>query len=104
MNKPLLTISLTSLLGTGSLAIGAETLQCLQAPSRTTPCENLVYRSVQDPKTQKTKLFCFCRQDFLRLLNTDVTDQEFMLNKMEWRQILAETGYSENQLKSMIKR
>jgi hypothetical protein len=104
MNKPLITISLTSLLGFSSFWTGAETLECLVAPSREKPCNNLVYRAVTDPKTNKNMMFCFCRQDFDRLLKTDVTDEEFVFNKMEWRQILAETGYSEKQLKSMIKR
>lgn len=104
MNKPLITTSLASLLGLSNLTIGAEALECLVAPSRDTPCKNLVYRSVKDPKSKKDIMFCFCRQDFDRLLKTDVTDEEFAFNKMEWRQILAETGYSEKQLKSMIKR
>ena len=82
----------------------AENYVCLQAPARILPCENLVYRAVKDPETNQNRLFCFCRQDFERILKTDVTDEEFILNKMEWRQIVAESGYTDAQLKSMIKR
>ena len=68
------------------------------------PCNNLVYRAVEDPKSQTTRLFCFCKQDFDRLLKRDVTDQEHMLNKMEWQQILADTGYTDTQLRALVKR
>lgn len=99
MNKLLTNL----LLFTGFAAV-AEPISCLIAPSRTEPCGNLVYRAVEDPKTQQTRLFCFCKQDFDRLLKRDVTDREYMLNKMEWRQVLAETGYTDEQLKTLIKR
>jgi len=82
----------------------AEPINCLAAPARSEPCGNLVYRAVQDPKTQQTRLFCYCKEDFDRLLRVDVTDQEYMLNKMEWQQLLAETGYTDKQLKALIKR
>lgn len=81
----------------------AEPVNCLTSPSRIEPCTNLVYRSVEDPKNQTTRVFCFCKQDFQRLLNNDVTDKEYMLNKMEWRQILADTGYTDAQLKALIR-
>lgn len=87
-----------------SFAFSAEALQCLVAPSRTEPCGNLVYRSITDPKTAATRLFCFCKQDFERMLTRDGSEQQLMLNKMEWRQILAETGYTDKQLRKLIKR
>lgn len=95
---------LTNLLLFIGFAAVAEPINCLIAPSRTEPCGNLVYRAVEDPKTGQTRLFCFCKQDFDRLLKSDVTDTEHMLNKMEWRQILAETGYTDEQLKTLIRR
>lgn len=73
---------------------------CLQAPSRTKACPNLVYRSVEIDKTKQ--LFCFCKTDFRRLLDKDAGPSQKIFNKMEWRQILAETGYTDQQLKRMI--
>ncbi len=99
MNKQV--ISLLLFIGLPSLA---EPINCLAAPARTEPCSNLVYRAVEDPKTQSKRLFCFCKQDFDRILKLDVTDKEYILNKMEWQQILAETGYTDKQLKALIKR
>lgn len=96
-----LAVNLTLFFG---FAAQAEPINCLVSPSRIEPCGNLVYRAVQDPKTQKTRLFCYCKQDFDRILKRDVTDQEYILNKMEWQQILAETGYTDEQLRTLIKR
>lgn len=99
MNK--LAINLLLVIG---FAAEAEPINCLIAPSRAEPCGNLVYRSILDPKTQQSRLFCFCKADFDRLLKRDVTDREHMLNKMEWRQILAETGYTDEELRAIVKR
>lgn len=99
MNK--LVASFTLFIG---FATQAEPINCLASPSRIEPCNNLVYRAVEDPKSQTTRLFCFCKQDFDRLLKRDVTDQEHMLNKMEWQQILADTGYTDTQLRALVKR
>lgn len=89
-----------TLLSDGALA--AKTERCLQSPSRTEQCNNLVYRGAQNPKTGKQFIFCFCRADMEHLLNENLPEKELALNKMEWRQLLAETGYTDEQLKRLI--
>ena len=76
--------------------------QCLQAPARTKACPNLVYRSVKDRASSKNKLFCFCKTDFVRIFNDRASPTEKAFNNMEWRQILAETGYTDSELKTLI--
>lgn len=80
----------------------AEIQQCVQSPSRTEQCNNLVYRGAQHPKTGKRFIFCFCRADMDHLTNDKLTETELLLNKMEWQQILAETGYTDKQLRRLI--
>lgn len=81
-----------------------QALTCLQAPSRIEACPNIIYRSVEDPLTNKTILFCYCKKDFDLLLKNDVTDAQRISNQMQWRQILISTGYSDQQLKKLLKR
>ncbi|NVK23721.1 MAG: hypothetical protein HWE10_02230 [Gammaproteobacteria bacterium] len=76
-------------------------IDCLQAPSRTKTCPNLVYRSVKTDDL-RNKLFCFCKTDFQRLLDDNANDAQKAFNRMEWRQILSESGYTDKQLKRMV--
>ena len=99
MSNWLIRLALASLLFSTN-SIQAYDEECLQAPSRTKSCPNLVYCSVEHNNTKK--MFCFCKTDFRRLLDQNAGRSQKIFNKMEWRQILAETGYTDQQLKRMI--
>lgn len=102
----LLTIIFGFMVSFFSLPASAEqqTLRCLQSPSRVAACPNMIYRSVLDDVTQKNKMICFCKRDFDLLFNKDVTKQQAILNKMELKQITAETGLTKLQLIKMVSR
>lgn len=60
MRKYTLAISLIPLLF--CFNVNAEpTLQCVQAPDRTAPCENLIYSSFRNHSTNV--IFCLCKSD-----------------------------------------
>lgn len=99
MSNWLTKLAITGLLFSAS-SIQAFEDECLQAPSRTKSCPNLVYRSVEQNNIKK--MFCFCKTDFRRMLDKNAKPAEKIFNKMEWRQVLAETGYSDRQLKTFI--
>ena len=77
--------------------------QCLQNLSRVDACPNLVYRGINDPISNQRQVFCFCKTDFDLLLNEDVNDRQKILNRMDWQALLAATGYSDEQLKTLVK-
>lgn len=76
---------------------------CLQNLSRVDACPNLIYRGVTEPKTQERIVFCFCKTDFNLMLNEEVNDRQKMLNKMEWQELLVATGYSDSELRNLVK-
>ena len=109
MNNNLVTPCLTlflSVLTFASFTVPAnsEPLSCLQLPSRIEACPNMVYRAVKDTSTNKNKMFCFCKKDFDLLFNKDVSEKQAILNRMELKQILSETGLTEQQLLKMVSR
>lgn len=83
-------------------ASSAAAEQCLQAPSRIEPCPNLIYRAALDLATKQPRVFCYCKIDFERLLNKDVDKTQRALHKMEWQQLVAESHYSEAQIKTIV--
>lgn len=91
-----------SLLLNVNLAYAAVPVECVQLPSRVKACPNLIYRGIDDPKTGKTKIFCFCKTDMVKLTAKNVSDEQKMLNKMELRDLLAKYNYTEKQLFELI--
>lgn len=81
-----------------------QTLSCLQSPARVDACPNMIYRSVIEPTTEQKRVICFCKSDFDKLFNQNVTPQQAAYNKMELTQILAEQKLTKAQLLKMISR
>mgnify|MGYP000388869871 CR=1 FL=1 len=77
---------------------------CLQLPSRTSPCPSTIYRGVVDPNTKEKIIFCFCKTDIVNLFDDNVSDAQRALNKMEWRELVAQSGYTEEQLIRLVSR
>jgi len=104
MKRLISNLLLTSLtLGTGTVN-AEETKSCLQLPSRSAPCPNIIYRGVTDPNTKQKIIFCFCKTDIATLFDERVSDAQKVLNKMEWRELVASSGYTEQQLIKLISR
>ena len=84
--------------------VAEQIMSCLTLPSRVEPCPNLIYRGIIDPVTGEKKVFCFCKTDIANLFDDRVSDAQKALNKMEWRELVATSGYTEAQLVKMISR
>ena len=103
--KKLVSNLIFTLLIVGNGMVTAEEIKsCLQLPSRTAPCHNTIYRGVTDPNTNQKIIFCFCKTDIASLFDERVDDAQKVLNQMEWRELVASSGYTEQQLIKLISR
>jgi len=104
MKKLVFNFVISLMVFTGGNAVAEEIKSCLQLPSRTAPCPNIIYRGVKDPNTDKNIVFCFCKTDIANLFDERVNDAQKVLNQMEWRELVASSGYTEQQLIKLISR
>jgi len=104
MKKFLLNTSIAALIFLTGPVCAAEIMSCLQLPSRVAPCPSTIYRGVIDPKTNEKIVFCFCKTDIANIFDERVDDAQKALNKMEWRELVAMSGYTEKQLIKLISR
>lgn len=81
-----------------------QSLTCLQSLNRIDACPNMIYRSVVEPTTEQKQVICFCKSDFDKLFNQNMTPEQAAYNKMELTQILAEQKLTKAQLLKMISR
>ena len=104
--KKLLTAVLASLPVVFTSGTQALPDQCVQAPYRSEPCPNLVYRKAKLPvpalKTAKGQILCICKVDFAELLSKPVSKSEEISQRSRLRRIAADYGLEPEELKSLL--
>lgn len=83
-----------------SLSALAFPEQCLVSPSRTTPCEHLIYKRLVTE--QSKEVVCVCLQDFQDLIYPATTPEKTQEQAQKFKQLSEQFNLSEEALRKLI--